>query len=253
LFLAVRPALFLLGSELLYLCMSKEFTGIWIPKEILEIEDIGVTEKMVLSTILALSKNGGCRANNRYFSELFKISRTRVSIIISNLYKKSYIGYITKVKGGITENEKRVLNFTYRGYLTKVKTDNITDNSIDRKSDSVIHPLRLFISENFPNINQLQAQLTNEECEVIVKNFPRALIVDKLKAMENKSDLKKYTSVDLTLSKWCTQDAHEYKLVKPKEYKELEIQSVEEKDASFNAFIAIAEEKGMKLPYLAQK
>jgi len=111
--------------------MSKEFKGIWIPKEILAIEDIGTTEKMILSVILALDKNGGCKANNRYFANLFQISRTRVSIIIQNLYKKSYIGYITKVKGGIQENEKRVLNFTYTTSITKVTTYNIVNNSSD--------------------------------------------------------------------------------------------------------------------------
>ena len=110
--------------------MSKEFKGIWIPREILELNNIGTMDKMVLSVILGLSKNNGCTASNRYFADLFGISKTRVSIIITNLFKKSYIGYSGKVGGGIKENEKRVLNFSYTGYLTKVKPY-IIDNNID--------------------------------------------------------------------------------------------------------------------------
>lgn len=114
--------------------MSKGFKGIWIPKEILNLKDIGTTEKMILSAILGLSRNGGCTANNRYFAELLGITKTRVSIIITNLFKKSYIGYTGKTGGGIKENEKRVLNFNYTGYLTKVKPYNILDNIVDKEN-----------------------------------------------------------------------------------------------------------------------
>jgi len=115
--------------------MSKEFKGIWIPKEILELKDIGTTEKMVLSTILALDNGKGCTANNRYFADMFYISRTRVSLIIKNLFNKSYIGYLSKVKGGIQQNEKRVLNFTYTGSLTLVKTYNTVNSTVDNTID----------------------------------------------------------------------------------------------------------------------
>ena len=123
--------------------MSKEFKGIWIPREIMEIDNSGVTEKMILSIILSLEKNGGCKASNRYFAELLGITKTRVSIIIQNLYKKSYIGCISKVKGGIQEKDKRVCNFTYTGYITKV----IDINRSINRSNNNIYPF-----ENFWNL-----------------------------------------------------------------------------------------------------
>lgn len=115
--------------------MSKEFKGIWIPKEILELKDIGTTEKMILSVILALDNDKGCTANNRYFAELFGLTRTRVSMIIQKLYNKSYIGGVNKVIGGVQQKLHRVLKFTYKGDVTKVITYNILDNSINRSID----------------------------------------------------------------------------------------------------------------------
>jgi len=149
--------------------MSKGFKGIWIPKEILAIEDIGTTEKMILSVILALDKNGGCKANNRYFAELLGISKTRVSLIIRNLFNKSYIGYISKVKGGIKENEKRVLNFTYTGCTTKVKDIN---RSIDNSTDSISYKVKQ-LENNFTMIQEVGKLLktTPEAVSTLLNDF----------------------------------------------------------------------------------
>ena len=84
--------------------MSKEFKGIWIPKEIVSLKDIGSTQKMILSTIIALDNDKGCTANNRYFAEMFDISRTRVSLILKELSDKKYVTLLTKVKTYNTDN-----------------------------------------------------------------------------------------------------------------------------------------------------
>lgn len=123
--------------------MSKEFKGIWIPKEIVGLKNIGSTQKMILSTIIALDNDKGCMANNRYFAEMFDISRTRVSLILKELSDKKYVTLLTKVnrggtskvKGGVQQKLYRVINFSYRGGLTKVKTYNTVDNTDNRIID----------------------------------------------------------------------------------------------------------------------
>ncbi len=133
-------------------------------------------------------------------------------------------------------------------------TDETPDGIVEEKEPKTIeggntpHPLRLFISDNFPLVGKLQTQLTDEDCETLTKKFPRALIVDKLESMENRSDLGKHTSVNITLSKWCTQDAHKYKITAPpKEY--VSLPDLDYK-AEYDNFVKAANEKGMKLPFL---
>ncbi len=59
-----------------------EFSGLWIPKEILEKYGLSQTEKLLLAAILALSKTQYCCAGNQYFAKLLGISKHRVSVVI---------------------------------------------------------------------------------------------------------------------------------------------------------------------------
>lgn len=69
------------------------------------------------------------------------------------------------------------------------------------------HALRLYVSQNFPNVSKLKTQLSNKECIELLKKFGNTLIDEKLKAMENSAKLTKNNlSVYLTLTNWCNKD-----------------------------------------------
>jgi hypothetical protein len=55
-------------------------------------EELNSTEKLICCEIYSLcNKKGYCWATNKYFSNLYKISKTRVSQIISKLLKLGFI------------------------------------------------------------------------------------------------------------------------------------------------------------------
>ena len=66
-----------------------------------------------------------------------------------------------------------------------------------------VTPLQKFIAENLPNVSKITNQLTEKESERLIAKYPKQLISDVLKAMENRKNLAKdYTSVNLTIQSW---------------------------------------------------
>ena len=105
--------------------MSK---GLWIPIEVLNKPGLTPTEKLFLSEIVQLDGVAKCYALNSHFADLFGVTRSRASQIISSLQTKGHIksklqyrgkevigriitpssklkGVCRKPKGGISENE----------------------------------------------------------------------------------------------------------------------------------------------------
>ena len=71
---------------------KNEFTGIWIPLEILLIKDINSTDKIVLSDIYNMSINKEyCFASNSYLATHAGIAEKQLSRIITKLEKKDLI------------------------------------------------------------------------------------------------------------------------------------------------------------------
>lgn len=71
--------------------MANSFEGLWIPKEILQIEELNSSEKIILAEITALSKDGRCTASNRHIAEVTGIGQRYVEKILPKLKKKGYI------------------------------------------------------------------------------------------------------------------------------------------------------------------
>ena len=71
--------------------MKREWKGIWIPKEIWLNEDLTLQEKIFLVEIMSLDGENGCFASNDYFAKFFKISKTRVSLVIKSLIDKKFL------------------------------------------------------------------------------------------------------------------------------------------------------------------
>ncbi len=75
---------------------TQEFKGIWIPKEICNLKDLGWTEKLLLSEAYTLSSQKECYATNEHFSKLLKIRKDSVSRTVCKLVKQGYLNSTIK-------------------------------------------------------------------------------------------------------------------------------------------------------------
>ena len=75
-----------------------------IPASIRSAKDISPTQKLILGEIITLSKNSGtCWASNRYFAEVYDISRRSVITHIQELESKGYVKIRYKTVDQITQ------------------------------------------------------------------------------------------------------------------------------------------------------
>lgn len=98
---------------------TQEFKGIWIPKEICDLEKLGWTEKIILSEILAFSKQNECYATNEHFSKLLKIRKDSVSRTICKLVKQGYLNSTIKYKENKKEVLQRILKLNKKFFCSK--------------------------------------------------------------------------------------------------------------------------------------
>ena len=87
--------------------------------------------KLLYGEITALaSKEGYCFATNRYFSELYEVTKNTVSSWISDLQKEGFVS-VQLIKEGNQVIERRI-GITRKGDtpITLKEVDNITSNNI---------------------------------------------------------------------------------------------------------------------------
>ena len=70
---------------------SRDFKGIWIPKEIWESFQLSNMEKLLFVEIHSLDNERGCYASNRYFAEFFRVSERQIQNHIAGLKQKGFI------------------------------------------------------------------------------------------------------------------------------------------------------------------
>ena len=70
---------------------SRDFKGIWIPKEIWESNQLSIMEKVLFVEIHSLDNERGCYASNRYFAEFFTISERQIQTHIASLKAKGFV------------------------------------------------------------------------------------------------------------------------------------------------------------------
>lgn len=68
-----------------------DFTGIWIPAEILTIEGLELADVFLLSQVKALDNGSGCTASNSYLGKGLKCTPNRVSDRIARLEKRGFL------------------------------------------------------------------------------------------------------------------------------------------------------------------
>lgn len=110
-----------------------------------------------------------------------------------------------RVQPGYTEGTPGIQNSNKGNKVIKEITKESPENSGDCETE--IHPLRFWVIQNLKSVSKLTTQLTNGDCENLIKDYPKELIQEVLEAMENYQPLlKKYRSVNLTLRSWIKRD-----------------------------------------------
>lgn len=81
------------------------------------------------------------------------------------------------------------------------------DKPINQETNKPIkeeaHPLQTFIKNNLPNVSKIKTQLTRDDCERLIEQYPKSLIHEVLESLENyKKAYDKYNNVNLTIRSW---------------------------------------------------
>jgi hypothetical protein len=70
---------------------SRDFKGIWIPKEIWLSPELSLMEKVLFVEIHSLDNERGCFASNRYFADFFGVSPRQIATYVASLKSKGYV------------------------------------------------------------------------------------------------------------------------------------------------------------------
>ena len=77
---------------------SRDFKGIWIPKDVWESSELSIMEKVLFVEIHSLDNERGCYASNRYFSEFFGVSERQIQNVIAALKGKGFVKVFIKYR-----------------------------------------------------------------------------------------------------------------------------------------------------------
>jgi len=183
---------------------KKEFTGLFIPRHIIEDEELSKTEMIIYAEISCFEV---CYKSNETLGERWGIKSRRVSQIISKLEKKGYIkreSFDGRNRQLIALRDKPIARQTSNKVLGRVAQncvadrqkiatiDNIKDNILDNNISKQSLPVNEILNEfyefnptlNFGNTNQRKAveELINkfglEELKIMIKQY-REVMSDK--------------------------------------------------------------------------
>ena len=87
---------------------SRDFKGIWIPKEIWLSDRLSLMEKVLFVEVHSLDNERGCFASNRYFADFFGVSDRQIRTYLAALKEN---GFITIT---IENRNERVIHTTGR-------------------------------------------------------------------------------------------------------------------------------------------
>lgn len=125
--------------------MNRDFKGVWIVKEVWLDTNLTWMEKLFLVEIDSLDNEEGCFATNKYFSEFFQLSQSRVSEIINSLVTKGYITTFLLYEGKQVKQRTLTMTIPIRkidegirnteeGYSEKAKDNNTILNNTNKKN-----------------------------------------------------------------------------------------------------------------------
>ena len=159
--------------------MKRDFKGVWIPAELWLNENLTKMEMLLLIELDSLD-NGqrGCYASNEYLAKFFRLSKSRISQIISSLEEKGYLSVILiydEGKKSVKERQIKVFNilkggikYSKGGYLENCEDNNTSNNNTIDKT--LPHPAD---ADEQKTVNQNQKSKPAHQNEVIPASFAR--------------------------------------------------------------------------------
>ncbi|MBU1145117.1 MAG: helix-turn-helix domain-containing protein [Firmicutes bacterium] len=201
--------------------MTRDFKGIWIPKEIWLDENLTIMEKVFLVEIDSLDKHNECFASNNYFASFFKVTPQRASQIINSLIKKGIIS--AKYERNGKQVIKRVLNIfdryqinvkrvsnkltggikkSLRGYQENVK-DN---NTLNKTLNNTINKSKKNPKHKYGEYSHVL--LTDKEYKQLEEKLGASGRDEWIKILDEGIELKgyKYASHYMAILKWHNND-----------------------------------------------
>lgn len=94
-----------------------------IPVEIWENENLTQNEMLLYAEIDSFSRYGECFASNEHFSKYLKVSKDRISKLLTSLRRKGFINIELIYKSGTKEIEKRIIRPVSVQSLTHRRND----------------------------------------------------------------------------------------------------------------------------------
>jgi hypothetical protein len=85
----------------------------------------------------------------------------------------------------------------------EIKENEIKENEIKENQATIPPHELLFFIKNLSFVSKLKTQPTNEQCELLIKNWGKDAVIEILEAMENTKNLcARYNSTYLTANNW---------------------------------------------------
>ena len=152
---------------------SRDFKGVWIPKELWLSKDLTLVEKVVLVEIDSLDNENHCTASNSYLADFCNCSETAISNAISALIK---LGYIEKVSFDGRVRKLRVKTLPYKkcnSNLQELQISIPNNNNIDNNINIEQIPKRT--SKQEKNLEKISLKLSeynfSENIEELILRF----------------------------------------------------------------------------------
>ena len=106
-----------------------------VPIEIMNVRNLTITQKVLLSQIAVLDNKEGCFATNSYLAKLFNLSKTQISSLISDLKEKGWINIKYVYKENTKCIEKRIIKVNCPPYPIILKGGIKANNNIPIKTE----------------------------------------------------------------------------------------------------------------------
>mgnify|MGYP003148600101 CR=1 FL=1 len=188
---------------------TRQFLGIWIPREIYLNKDLNWTDKILVVEINSLDNERGCFASNEYFAEFLSVSTTTISTSISKL--KS-LGLIEQVSfDGRTRILKAAIKQIENPPLNKLKSRNKANLKHNKTNNKTI----------YNNISKRELKFINDvslisEFNIDLKeNFCQYWCERNSSKTKMRFEMEKIFDIKKRLARWKSNDS---KWNKPKEF-----------------------------------
>jgi hypothetical protein len=159
--------------------ITRDFNGVWIPKEIWLNDELGWSEKLLLVEIQSLDNSVGCYAGNDYFSKFFKLTTYRISRIIKSLEQKGYIKITYKRAGYRIE----------RRTIKAIQAKSPIDQKVNRKKSPIDQKVNRPIDQKVKENNTLNNTEREKEKKIPLsqnsQSFQDTSITGKIDYIQN--------------------------------------------------------------------